>query len=274
MQAGTEAQPEGRQALQAEVRGAGREGAEQLHRSGEIRRWWTNQLVVEVTDNASDQGQLIPMVDVAAEVRGNAPAQVLADANYCNERDLEELEARDIDGYVAVGREGKAAVKVDPKKHPAKARMAEKLATEDGRRRYGRRKWMAEAPIGWIKEVMGFPIQLSREGPRRVDPRVPGAQCEAVAHASGGMRRRSLTRSRGLRCLRGSPRPPFAAARPSRSVSDPDPQPLAPRISQAAAGPPTILSRPLRLRRKLLGLPHVPRSLLGLWFVFRHPYEP
>ena len=117
-----------------------------------------NQLVVgtEVTDNASDQGQLIPMVDVAAEVRGNAPAQVLADANYCNERDLEELEARDIDGYVAVGREGKAAVKVDPKKHPAKARMAEKLATEDGRRRYGRRKWMAEAPIGWIKEVMGF----------------------------------------------------------------------------------------------------------------------
>ena len=34
-QAGTEAQPEGRQALQAEVRGAGREGAEQLHRSGE-----------------------------------------------------------------------------------------------------------------------------------------------------------------------------------------------------------------------------------------------
>ena len=117
-----------------------------------------NQLVVgtEVTDNASDQGQLIPMVDVAAEVRGNAPAQVLADANYCNERDLEELEARDIDGYVAVGREGKAAVKVDPKKHPAKARMAEKLATEDGRRRYGRRKWQAEAPIGWIKEVMGF----------------------------------------------------------------------------------------------------------------------
>ena len=118
-----------------------------------------NQLVVgtEVTDNASDQGQLIPMVDVAAEVCDKAPEQVLADANYCNERDLEALEARDIDGYVAVGREGKAAVKVDLKKHPAKARMAEKLATEDGRRRYGRRKWQAEAPIGWIKEVMGFP---------------------------------------------------------------------------------------------------------------------
>ena len=34
-QAGTEAQPEGRPALQAEVRRAGGEGAEQLHRSGE-----------------------------------------------------------------------------------------------------------------------------------------------------------------------------------------------------------------------------------------------
>ena len=47
-----------------------------------------NQLVVgaEVTDNASDQGQLIPMVDAAAEMCGETPAQVLADAGYCNER--------------------------------------------------------------------------------------------------------------------------------------------------------------------------------------------
>ena len=47
-----------------------------------------NQLVVGagVTDNASDQGQLIPMVDAAAETCGETPAQVLADAGYCNER--------------------------------------------------------------------------------------------------------------------------------------------------------------------------------------------
>ena len=117
-----------------------------------------NQLVVgaEVTDNASDQGQLIPMIDAAAEVCGEAPRQVLADANYCNERDLAELEARDIDGYVALGREGKAPAKVDPDEYPARARMAGKLATGEGRRRYGRRKWQAEAPIGWIKEAMGF----------------------------------------------------------------------------------------------------------------------
>lgn len=117
-----------------------------------------NQLVVAVavTDNASDQGQLVPMVNAVAETCGGMPKQVLADADYCNERDLQGLEAWDIDGYVSLAREGKAAADPDPDKCPAKARMAEKLATEEGRRRYGRRKWQAEAPIGWIKEVMGF----------------------------------------------------------------------------------------------------------------------
>ena len=46
---------------------------------------------------------------------------------------------------------------VDAEKHPAKARMAKKLATEEaGRARYAERKWLSEAPIGWIKEALGF----------------------------------------------------------------------------------------------------------------------
>ena len=73
-----------------------------------------------------------------------------------SERDLGEPEERGIDGYVALAREGKAAADPDPDEYPAKARMAGKLASEEGRRRYARRKWMVEAPVGWIKEVMGF----------------------------------------------------------------------------------------------------------------------
>ena len=117
-----------------------------------------NQLVVgtAVTDNASDQGQLVPMVDAVAETCGETPAQVVADAGYCNEPDLQALKERDIDGYVALGREGGTAATVDADEHPAKARMAEKLESDEGRRRYARRKWMAEAPVGWVKEVMGF----------------------------------------------------------------------------------------------------------------------
>ena len=34
--------------------------------------------------------------------------------------------------------------------------MAEKLATPEGKARYARRKWLSEAPNGWIKEAMGF----------------------------------------------------------------------------------------------------------------------
>ena len=83
-------------------------------------------------------------------------SRVLADAGYCNEPNLKALKERDIDGYVPLAREGKATTDPDPDKYPAKARMAEKLATDEGRRRYARCKWMAEAPVGWIKEVLGF----------------------------------------------------------------------------------------------------------------------
>ena len=107
-------------------------------------------------DNASDQGRLIPMVDAVRDAFGETPEQVLADAGYCSEPNLQALKERDIDGYVSLAREGTAVMDLDPDKYPAKARMAKKLASEEGRRRYARRKWRAEAPVGWIKEVMGF----------------------------------------------------------------------------------------------------------------------
>ncbi len=117
-----------------------------------------NQLIVatEVSSNASDQGRLVPLVDEVEATHGERPETVLADAGYCNEDDLEALEARGVDAYVALGREGRRAVAVDAARHPAKARMAGKLATSPGRAQYARRKWLSEAPNGWIKEVLGF----------------------------------------------------------------------------------------------------------------------
>ena len=117
-----------------------------------------NQLIVatEVSSNASDQGRMLPLVEEVQAAHGERPGSVLADAGYCNEADLEALEARGVDGYVALGREGRRAVAVNAAKHPAKARMAEKLATQAGRAQYARRKWLSEAPNGWIKEALGF----------------------------------------------------------------------------------------------------------------------
>ncbi len=116
------------------------------------------QLVVatELTANGSDQGKMLALVDEVEATFKKQPDTVLADAGYSNERDLRELEARGIDGYVASGREGKKRVAANPEKHPATHRMAEKLATVAGREMYRARKWLSEAPNGWIKQVLGF----------------------------------------------------------------------------------------------------------------------
>ena len=128
-----------------------------------------HQLIVaaEVTANAGDQGQLLPRLDEVKAAYGAVPERVLADAGYCNERDLSSLENRGVDGCVALGREGKKAAETDAEAHPAKARMAEKMAGEEGRAQYARRKWLSEAPNGWIKQSMGF-RQFSVRGLRKV----------------------------------------------------------------------------------------------------------
>ena len=50
---------------------------------------------------------MIPLLDQVKTTHKAVPAVVLADAGYCNEEDLVELELRSIDGHVALGREGK-----------------------------------------------------------------------------------------------------------------------------------------------------------------------
>ena len=118
----------------------------------------THQIIVgaDVEANASDQGRLLPLLDEVSETFEVEPQVVLADAGYCNEADLVALEQRDIDGHVALGREGKAQAALDPETRPATHRMGEKLASETGRAQYAKRKWISEGPNGWIKEVLGF----------------------------------------------------------------------------------------------------------------------
>ena len=117
-----------------------------------------HQLVVAtgLTANASDQGELPVLLDTVNETFDAQPATVLADAGYCNERDLTDLEQRGIDGYVAAGREGKQAATRNLEEHPATGRMIDKLKTKAGRAVYAQRKWLSEAPNGWIKHVLGF----------------------------------------------------------------------------------------------------------------------
>ena len=106
------------------------EGFQQCY-NAQVVEEGAHQLIVatEVSAQANDQGRLVPLLDAVAAAHGERPATVLADAGYCNEADLATLEARGVDGHVALGREGKRAVMKDAEKHPAAARMAAKLAT-------------------------------------------------------------------------------------------------------------------------------------------------
>jgi transposase len=64
------------------------------------------QIIVaqDVTQSPVDSGQLVPMTDAVETNLGRKPDQVSADAGYCSEANLEALENRSIDGYVATGR--------------------------------------------------------------------------------------------------------------------------------------------------------------------------
>ena len=111
-------------------------------------------VAADVTNCAADAGQLLPMVESAMANTGSATDRVLADAGYCSEANLAELEGAEIDGYVAVGREGKPVRR--PDKSPHRARMQRKLATKRGRSRYRKRKHAVEPIFGWVKNVLGF----------------------------------------------------------------------------------------------------------------------
>ena len=97
----------------------------------------------------SDQGRLVGLLDGINETFG-PNLRWYWPMRYCNEPDLLELENRGIDAHVALGREGKSRVAVDPARLPATHRMGEKLASLTGKARYAQRKWLSEAPNGWI----------------------------------------------------------------------------------------------------------------------------
>ena len=112
-------------------------------------------VAASVQQSASDARALIPMVDQAKRNVGVRAEEVLADAGFASEVNLKALERRKIKGFVALGRDGKAARTPNPEAHATK-RMAARLRSKRGRAKYKRRKHIAEPPFGWMKRVLGF----------------------------------------------------------------------------------------------------------------------
>jgi transposase len=117
-----------------------------------------SQLIVAsgLTDNAADNGELLPMIEAVKNNLGELPKRALADSGYRSEQAFLGLEEKGVEGLVALGREGKDRSAIDPKRYPATWRMAERMASAEGKAHYRRRKVIPEPVFGWIKHIMGF----------------------------------------------------------------------------------------------------------------------
>ena len=124
-------------------------------------------VAAELTNTAADSGELPGMLGaVRANLNADA-SQVLADAGYRSEAVFEHLKDHPSEVIVALGREGKEQVLLAAKQYRHTAAMQAKLQTDEGSNAYRKRKWIAEPPNGWIKNILGF-RQFSLRGLHRV----------------------------------------------------------------------------------------------------------
>ncbi len=110
-----------------------------------------------VSNIASDTPQLMPVLAQVRDTLGQSPTMLLADAGYASEANFAALEADDQAACIALGREGKTSPRtIDPTTHPATARMHTRMASDEGKAHYRRRKTLPEPVFGWLKSIIGI----------------------------------------------------------------------------------------------------------------------
>ena len=117
-----------------------------------------------LSNHPTDRNEALPTLDAIPEEVGKPKAGAL-DAGYFSEHNIAEMEQRQIEPYIATGREphhkswkARFAELPDPPAEDAtsKEKMAYKLKTEIGEAIYKLRKSTVEPVIGIIKEILGF----------------------------------------------------------------------------------------------------------------------
>ena len=134
----------------------------------------TTQLIVAeaVTQEANDKRQVAPMVEAIEQQAGQKPEQLLADSGYCSDKNLEHLESKGIDAYLATERQ-KHGDKKTCKRGPLPTgatrvdRMRRKVQTKAGAAIYAGRKSIVEPVFGQIKRARGF-TQFTLRGLEKV----------------------------------------------------------------------------------------------------------
>lgn len=130
-------------------------------------------LVPSVTQDVNDKKQIEPILaklnSLPEEVA--SPEQLLADAGYFSEQNVDRCDAAKIDPLIAGQRDHHnipldERFSNDPPALPANATPLEKMKhrfkTQEGRKTYAKRKQTVEPVFGIIKNVMGFRQFLTR----------------------------------------------------------------------------------------------------------------
>ena len=118
-------------------------------------------LAAGASNQAPDAEYLKPMLAAAVTNCGAVPTAFTADAGYWSDENARFCEELGTNAFIATGRQKHGAHARDDEgtkdnKSPLRQEMRKKLATEEGKAQYARRKAVAEPPFGQIKEARGI----------------------------------------------------------------------------------------------------------------------
>ena len=121
-------------------------------------------VATRVTQNATDNGSLVPMVEEVERQCQARPERVTGDSGFFSGQALREMKQRGIDLYVPDNnlrhemRTGKRAEGIGQSRirDPEHQRMREKLRSAAGRAQYRRRQAVVEPVFGILKEQRGM----------------------------------------------------------------------------------------------------------------------
>ena len=118
-----------------------------------------NQIIVaaEVTEEAADKQQLVPMAAKIIEALGSKPPMLLSDSGYFSEQAVADESLKEIELLVPPDRSKPGeALKANAPQGPEASKMREKLGQEKWAAEYGIRKQTIEPVFGQIKEARGI----------------------------------------------------------------------------------------------------------------------
>lgn len=125
-----------------------------------------SQVVVaqDLSNGAADSGQLVGMMDKVKANSGRYPEQMSADSGYCSEDNIQAMEDRRIEAFIATGRQkhGTPAADGGKAQMPKTEEMRERLREGGFEGPYRLRKQTVEPVFGQIKQARGFRQFLMR----------------------------------------------------------------------------------------------------------------